>query len=82
MNLIDLIYAKNHNSAKGKIHLRNRLGEPVTVTKEIRYTVTDGQLSVHINGYDDLSEYCRTAGYTYRSGKAVWPARIRKTPQQ
>ena len=27
--------------------------------------------NVHINGYDDLSEYCRTAGYTHRSGKTV-----------
>lgn len=38
MNLIDLLYGRSHNSAKGKIHLRNRSGEPVTVTKEIRYT--------------------------------------------
>ena len=71
MNLIDLIYGRNHNSTKGKINLRNRSGDPVTVTKEIRYTVTDKQSNVHINGYDDLSEYCRTAGYTYHSGKAV-----------
>ena len=71
MKLIDLLYGRNHNSAKGKLHLRTRSGYPVTVTKEIRYTVTDGQSNVHINGYDDLSEYCRTAEYTYRSGKAV-----------
>jgi hypothetical protein len=71
MKLLDLIYGKNHNSAKGKIHLQSRSEDPVTITKEIRYTVTDGQSNVHINGYDDLSEYCRTAGYTYRSGKAV-----------
>ena len=71
MKLIDLLYGRNKNSTKGKINLRNRSGEPVTVTKEIRYTVTDGQSNVHINGYADLSEYCRTAGYTYRSGKAV-----------
>lgn len=71
MNLIDLLYGKNHSSSKGKIHLLKRSGEPVTITKGIRYTVTDGQSTVHINGYDDLSEYCRTAGYTYHSGKAV-----------
>ena len=71
MKLIDLLYGRNKNSAKGKILLRNRSGEPVTVLKEIRDTVTDGQSTVHVNGYDDLSEYCRTAGYTYRSGKAV-----------
>jgi len=59
MNLIDLLYGRSHNSAKGKIHLNSRIGDPVTVTKEIRYTVTNGQSSVHINGYDDLSEYCR-----------------------
>lgn len=39
MNLIDLLCGRNHNSTKGKIHLRNCSGEPVTVTKEIRYTV-------------------------------------------
>jgi hypothetical protein len=71
MKLIDLLYGRNHNSIKGKLYLRNRSGAPVMVTKEIRYTVTDGQSTVHINGYDDLSEYCRNAGYTYLSGKAV-----------
>ena len=71
MNLIDLLNGRNHSSSKGKIHLRSRTSEPVTVTKEIRYTVTDGQSNVHVNGYDDLSEYCRYAGYTYHSGKAV-----------
>lgn len=71
MNLIDLLYGRKHDSAKGKIHLQSSSGEPVTVTKEIRYTVTDGQSNVHINGYDDLSQYCRSAGYTYRSGKAI-----------
>ena len=71
MNLIDLLYGRKHNSSKGKMHLQSRSGNPVTVTKEIRYTVTDGQSNIHINGYDDLSEYCRSAGYTYRSGKTV-----------
>ncbi len=71
MNLIALLYGRSHSSAKGKIHLRNRSVEPVTVTKEIRYTVTDGYSNIHINGYDDLLQYCRSAGYTYRSGKAV-----------
>ena len=71
MNLTDVLYGSSLNSSKGKIHLCNRSGAPVTVTKEIRYTVTDGQSNVHVNGYDDLSEYCRTARYTYRSGKAV-----------
>jgi len=69
--LIDLLYGGKHDSAKGKLHLLNRTGDPVTVTKEIRYTVTDGASNVHINGYEDLAQYCRRAGYTYRSGKTV-----------
>lgn len=71
MNLIDLLYGRSHSSAKGKIHLRNRSGEPVTITKEIRYTVTDGYSNIHINGCDDLLQYCRSAGYTHHSGKTV-----------
>lgn len=71
MNLIDLFYGRKHSSSKGKIHLRNRSSEPVTVTKEVRYTITDGRSNIHVNGYDDLSEYCRTRGYTYPSGKPV-----------
>ena len=71
MTLIDLLYGRSHNSVKGKIHLLNRSGEPVTITKEIRYTVTDGYSNIHINGYDDLLQYCRSTGYTHRSGKAV-----------
>ena len=71
MNLIDLLYGKNHDSVKGKLHLVNRSSSPVTVTKEIRYTVADGASHVHINGYEDLAQYCRRAGYTYRSGKTV-----------
>ena len=69
--LIDLLYGGKHDSTKGKMHLLNRSGTPVTVTKEIRFTVTDGASNVHINGYEDLSQYCRRAGYTYHSGKAV-----------
>jgi hypothetical protein len=67
--LIDLLYGGKRDSAKGKLHLLNHTGSPVTVTKEIRYTVADGASHVHINGYEDLSQYCRRAGYTYRSGK-------------
>lgn len=69
--LNDLLYGKRRDSVKGKLHLVNRSGDPVTVTKEIRYTVTDRASSIHINGYEDLSQYCRRTGYTYRSGKAV-----------
>ena len=54
MNLIDLLYGRSHSSSKGKIHLCNCSGGPVTITKEIRYTVTDGYSNIHINGYDDL----------------------------
>ena len=71
MTLIDLLYGRSHNSAKGKLHLRNRSGGPVTVTKEIHYTVTDGYSNIHINGCDDLLQYCRSAGYTHHSGKTV-----------
>ncbi|MGI6751553.1 MAG: hypothetical protein ACOX4U_02910 [Anaerovoracaceae bacterium] len=71
MNLIDLIYGKNHNSIKGKIHLRSSSGNPVTVTKGIRYTIANGHSHVHVNDYADLREYCRNFGYTYPSGKAV-----------
>lgn len=69
--LNDLLYGRRRSSVKGKLRLQNRAGEPVTVTKEIRYTVADGACHVHINGYEDLSQYCRKAGYTYRSGKTV-----------
>lgn len=68
--LNDLLYGKRRDSVKGKLHLVNRSGDPVTV-KEIRYAVTDRASSIHINGYEDLSQHCRRAGYTYRSGKAV-----------
>ncbi len=71
MTLIDLLYGRSHNSAKGKIHLRNRSGEPVTITKEIRYTGSDGYSNSPCTGYDDVLESCRSAEYTYRSGKTV-----------
>ena len=71
MNLIDLIFGNNHHSAKGKLHLRNRSGKPVTVTKEIYYTIRDGYSTIHVTGHDDLSEHCRMCGYTHRSGKQV-----------
>lgn len=69
--LNDLLYGRRRSSVKGKLHLVNRSGDPVTVTKEIRYTVTDGVSHVHINGYEDLAQYCRKAVYAYRSGKTV-----------
>ena len=69
--LNDLLYGRRRSSVKGKLYLVNRSGIPVTVTKEIRYTVVDGASHVHINGYEDLAQYCRKAGYAYRSGKTV-----------
>jgi len=71
MNLIDLLYGNNHDSAKGKMHLRNSSGGLVTVTKEIYYSITDGNTRIHVTGYDDLADYCRMAGVTYRSGKSI-----------
>ena len=57
MNLIDLILGNNHLSAKGKMHLQNRSGKPITVTKEIYYTIADGDSRIHVTGYNDLSEH-------------------------
>lgn len=71
MNLTDLLFGNNHHSAKDRMHLRNRSGEPVTLTKEIYYTIRDGNSRIHVTGYDDLSEHCSFARYSQRSSKPV-----------
>lgn len=48
MKLIDKLFAKNPRSTRGMLHYCNTAGEVVTITKDIRYCITDGSSHIHM----------------------------------
>ena len=54
LNLIRFHVEKNENSE----------GETVTVTKDIRYTVKDGNSVVYMYDLDDVKDHCKRCNYT------------------
>ena len=69
--LIDRIFWKIKRCSLGTLHLISQRGDPVTVTKEICYTVHNNGSKVHLNSYGDLAHYCRHAGITHPNGRPV-----------
>ena len=67
--LTDWFFGKNRHCTYGKMHLLTKDGVPVTISKEIRYTVRCNGSEVHINDYDDLLGYCKVSQYTTADGK-------------
>jgi hypothetical protein len=65
----DWLFGRNKHCSYGRIHLLTKDDVPVTISKEIRYTVYCNGSEVHINGYDDLLSYCRASQYTAADGK-------------
>lgn len=65
----DFIFRRCKHSTYGTLHLVSANREPVTVTKDIRYSITRGASTVHINSYADLVEFCKKSGYTATDGK-------------
>ncbi|GEM_PF-775918 len=65
----DFIFRKCKHSTYGTLHLVGSTGEPVTVTKEIRYNISRSASTVHINSYPDLAEFCKKSGYRTADGK-------------
>jgi hypothetical protein len=67
--LTDWLFGKNRYCSYGKIHLLTKDGAPVTISKEIRYTVRCNGSEVHINEYDDLLGYCKASQFTTADSK-------------
>ena len=63
MKLMDKLFAKNPRSTRGKLHYRNAAGEIVTITKDIRYCITDGSSHIHMYSMEDVEEYCKKLQY-------------------
>lgn len=47
----------------GSITYTNQDGQPVTITKEVRYCIMDGTSCVHVEDTVDLLEYCKMRKY-------------------
>ena len=54
MKLMDKLFRNNRVVAIGKLRYKNSEGETVTVTKDIRYTVKDGNSVVYMYDLDDV----------------------------
>lgn len=67
----DCIFRGCKHSTYGTLHLVSQIREPVTVTKEIRYSIARGASTVHINSYEDLVAFCNKSGYKATDGKKL-----------
>ncbi len=67
----DFVFRKCKHSTYGTMHLVRANSGPVTVTKEIRYSIARGASTVHINSYPDLAEFCKKGGYKATDGKKL-----------
>lgn len=69
--LSDRLFGKSKWCSLGTLRLVTQSGTPVTVTKEIRYTIDMDGSRVYVNGYENLVHHCRRIGITYPSGRSV-----------
>lgn len=67
----DFVFRRCKHSTYGTLHLVSPIREPVTVTKEIRYSIARGASTVHINSYDDLVAFCKNSGYRATDGRKL-----------
>lgn len=64
MKLMDKLFRKNRVVALGKLRYKSSEGGTVTVTKDIRYTVKDGNSVVYMYDLDDVKDHCKRCNYT------------------
>lgn len=67
----DCLFRRCKHSTYGTLYLVSPIREPVTVTKEIHYSIARGASTVHINSYDDLVAFCKNSGYRPTDGKKL-----------
>lgn len=67
----DFVFRRCKHSTYGTLHLVSANREPVTVAKEIHYSIARGASTVHINSYDDLVAFCKNSGYSATDGKRL-----------
>ena len=67
----DFVFRRCKRSTYGTMHLVSPVREPVTVTKEIRYSIARGASTVHINSYPDLVEFCKKGNYSATDGRKL-----------
>lgn len=56
--LTDSLFANSDRSIYGKRYLCSTGGEPVVISKSIRYTISAGDSDVHMYTPEDVTEYC------------------------
>ncbi len=64
MKLMDKLFRNNRVVALGKLRYKSSEGVTVTVTKDIRYTVKDGNSVVYMYDLDDVKDHCKRCNYT------------------
>lgn len=62
-NLTDALFANNDRIIYGKQYLRSVSGEPVVISKSIRYTIRTGDSVVHMDTREDVADYCHRMQY-------------------
>ena len=67
----DFVFRRCKRSTYGTMHLVSPVREPVTVTKEICYSIARGASTVHINSYPDLVEFCKKSNFSATDGRKL-----------
>lgn len=64
MRLVDKLFGRSKTVTLGKQRYRNRAGEEIVVTKDIRYKVKSGNSNIYMYDQADVKHYCSRNGYT------------------
>lgn len=64
MRLMDKLFGRSRILTLRKLHYQNRDGEPVMISKDIRYTIRCGNSTLHMYEWQDVVDYCKKYGYT------------------
>ena len=64
MKLVDKFFGKSRILTLGKLHYQSRDGEPVTISKDLRYTIRCGNSTLRMYEWQDVVDHCKKYGYT------------------
>ena len=54
MRLVDKLFGRSRILTLGKLHYQSHDGEPVTISKDLRYTIRCGNSTLHMYEWQDV----------------------------
>ena len=63
MRLVDKLFGRSKILTLGKLHYQSHDGEPVMISKDLRYTIRCGNSTLHMYEWQDVKDHCKKYGY-------------------